>query len=302
MINQAITTKLIKIYFYVCDKYERELKYCCQRFTNNNSPEFSDQEIMTIYLFCVNLEKRFKIKQMYEFIKNYFFDWFPKLPSYTAFVTRLNRLSEAFRSLVGILIEEFSGNDIDLNTSLLDSMPIITCSGKRKGRVAQDITDKGYCSTKGIYYYGAKLHCLCFNRDQKLPYPESIVFSKASENDLAVFKENWADIAHRSFYGDKIYNDKPFFDKFKAVKNSEMLTPIKLKKGEPDNLRQFDKAYNDLYSRAVSSVRQPIESFFNYLIEKTDIQRASKVRSTKGFLVHLFGKIAAACFNPVFNS
>jgi hypothetical protein len=305
MINQAITTKLVKIYFYVCDKYDDELKYCCQRFTNNNSPEFTDQEIMTIYLFCVNLEKRFKIKQMYEFVKNYFLDWFPKLPSYTAFVTRLNRLSEAFKGLAYRLIEENKPNGTEgVGVSLLDSMPIIICSGKRKGAVARDIADKGFCSTKGIYYYGVKLHCLAFGMGstKTLPYPESIVFSKASENDLTVFKENWADIPNRVFYGDKIYIDKHFFEKFYDEKNSTMLTPIKLKKGEPENLRQFDKAYNDLYSKAVSAVRQPIEAFFNAIIEKTDIQRASKVRSTKGLLVHLFGKMAAVFLNPIFNS
>jgi len=49
-----------------------------------------------------------------------------------------------------------------------------------------------------------------------------------------------------------------------------------------------------LYSKAVSKIRQPIESLFNWLNEKTDIQRASRVRSTKGLLVPVFGKIAAA--------
>lgn len=133
MINQAITTKLVKIYFYVCDKYENDLRYSCERFTNNNSPEFTDQEIMTIYLFCINQENRLKIKQMHDFIKNYLFDWFPKLPSYTAFVTRLNRLSEVFKALASMLLEELRPVSSNLFTSLLDSMPIITCSGKRKG-------------------------------------------------------------------------------------------------------------------------------------------------------------------------
>jgi hypothetical protein len=64
--------------------------------------------------------------------------------------------------------------------------------------------------------------------------------------------------------------------------------------------KQRKKAADDLFSKAVSSVRQPIEAFFNWLIEKTDIQRASKVRSTKGLLVHVFGKIAAAFINLIF--
>ena len=38
----------------------------------------------------------------------------------------------------------------------------------------------------------------------------------------------------------------------------------------------------------------PIESLFNGLEEKTGIQRASKVRSYNGLLVHVFGRLAAA--------
>jgi hypothetical protein len=52
-----------------------------------------------------------------------------------------------------------------------------------------------------------------------------------------------------------------------------MLTPIKAIKGQTEQEKQRDKSYVDLFSSAVSSVREPIESLFNWLIEKTDIQR-----------------------------
>ena len=48
MIPEAKAIKLIKIYFYVCEQYDIELKHFCERFSNNNQPEFTDQEIMTI--------------------------------------------------------------------------------------------------------------------------------------------------------------------------------------------------------------------------------------------------------------
>ncbi|MDR2765553.1 MAG: transposase, partial [Tannerella sp.] len=59
-------------------------------------------------------------------------------------------------------------------------------------------------------------------------------------------------------------------------------------------------AWADLYSASVSSVRQPVESLLNWLIEKTDIQRAAKVRSSKGLLTFLFGRIAAPFIFLVF--
>lgn len=79
-----------------------------------------------------------------------------------------------------------------------------------------------------------------------------------------------------------------------------MMTSVKAVKGECQEIRNRDKASNDLYSTAVSRARQPIDSLFNWLIEKTNIQRACKVRSTKGLLVHLFGKIAAAFISLIF--
>ena len=82
--------------------------------------------------------------------------------------------------------------------------------------------------------------------------------------------------------------------------NSEMYTPVKGVKGMPDCIKKRVKAADDLFSTAVSRVRQPIEAAFNWLIEKVDIQRASKVRSTKGLLVHAFGKLAAAFIHLLF--
>ncbi|MFO7658438.1 MAG: transposase, partial [Bacteroidales bacterium] len=31
---------------YICDIYDSELKFSCQRFSNNNQPEFTDQEVL----------------------------------------------------------------------------------------------------------------------------------------------------------------------------------------------------------------------------------------------------------------
>jgi len=53
-----------------------------------------------------------------------------------------------------------------------------------------------------------------------------------------------------------------------------MLTPVKAVKGMPEILKKFDRACNDLYSRAVSRIRQPIEGLFSWLSEKADIQKA----------------------------
>ena len=300
MILEAKALKLVEIYLYICERYDEDLKYCCQRFSNNKNQELTDQEIMTVYLYIIHEEQRFKVKQIHRFANEYLRDWFPNLGSYSAFNNRLNRLSEAFKQLLTLLLEEYRPEDCYFDQSLLDSMPIITCSGRRTPKVATEIIDKGKCASKGLYYHGLKLHALAFRTKNNLPFPEQLLITPASVNDLTVFKQSWSGILDRYFFGDKIYFNREFFYELEKNNNSVMLTPVKAVKGQAEVLKQRDKAANDLFSRAVSKVRQPIESFFNWLIEKTDFQRASKVRSTKGLMVHVFGKMAAAFINLIF--
>jgi len=153
-----------------------------------------------------------------------------------------------------------------------------------------------------MYYNGLKLHALAFRRNTGLPFPEQMLITPASVNDLSVFKDAWSTIENRTYWGDKIYFNKEFFENLKQVYQSEMLTPVKAVKGQAECIRQRDKAADDLFSKAVSKVRQPIESLFNWLIEKTDFQRAGKVRSTNGLLVHVFGKLSAAFVYLIFNT
>jgi hypothetical protein len=289
---------------YICDLYDSELKYCCQRYSNNSNPVFTDQEIMTIYLFVGSCQKYFLVKDIHAFAAEYLSSWFPKLPSYQTFNYRLNRLSEAFRVLSEKLISSFIPEDCILDESQVDSYPIMTCTGRnRHGKVAKEITSKGYCSTKNQFYYGLKLHALAFRRKGRIPFPESLILTPAQDNDLTVFKQAWGDkLSDRVIFGDKIYSDFEYFNDAKREnQNLLMMTPVKAIKGETQVSKQRNKAYNDLFSTAVSKLRQPIESFFNWLNERTSIQRAGKVRSTPGLLIHAMGKIAIAFIYLIFK-
>jgi hypothetical protein len=299
MTSKDKDTNLIRIYFLVCEYFE-ELQYYCERFSNNNNPRFTDQEIMTIYLYSVHNQGHTKIKHIYRFADEYLRGWFPLLGSYQAFNNRLNRLGGVFNRFLEILLENHIPTDCLFDQSLLDSMPIITCSGKRQAKVANELVDKGYCSTKGMYYYGVKLHALGFRRIGTLPHPEQLLVTPASVNDITVYKQVWAMIDNRTFFGDKIYMDNELNQDMMKNLNSLMMTPVKAVKGMADVIKQRIKAADDLYSTAVSRIRQPIESLFNWLIQKTDIQKASLVRSTNGLLVHTFGKLTAAYINLAF--
>jgi len=295
---------LIQTYSWVCDMFDKNPQWRYIRLSNNNQPSgFTDQEAVAIYLFVGHYWGYSKVSQIYHFAYHLLSDWFPNLTSYEKFNNRLNTLHPVFYH---IAIDIFDNNipaNAQLQKQIIDSMPIMTAKGKnRTGKVAKALTDKGYCSTKGQYYYGLKLHMLAFVRSGTMPFPNKMFFTPASENDLTFAKEqSWLDdLLGVELFADKAYCDKPYFEEREQSIQLELFTPIKEVKGTSEVIRQRERAANNLFSTAVSKVRQPIESLFNWIIEKTDIQNASKVRSTNGLLMHCFGKLAIAAINWVF--
>jgi len=286
---------LISLYYYVCDRYNSRLCWQVQRFSpNSNQGLITDEEIITIYLFCVAFQEKQKVKSMHKYIHQHWSSWFPKLPAYETFVARLNRIVDVFPMLVACLIEDLDTLGVEVPILLADSMPIITCSNKRQAKVALDLVDKGYCSTKNRHYFGVKLHTLARSRPKTLPLPEYIGITPASTHDLTALRPILENVHSRTIIADKAYADQKLNQQLKDHHESQIVTPIKEKKGRSLIIKQFEQAYNDLFSKAVSTIRQPIESFFNWLQQLTNIQIASKVRSKEGLVVHVYGKIAAA--------
>ena len=77
-----------------------------------------------------------------------------------------------------------------------------------------------------MWYHGVKLHALGIYRKGKFPEIESFVISKASENNIIIFKDYWAGLPNRLFYADKIYINEPLNQSLRAIKN-EIITPSK---------------------------------------------------------------------------
>ena len=288
--------KLIQLYFYVCEVYEEQLKWHCQRFTKNQQePDFTDEELITSYLHCVGQERRLQISDIHHCLRVHYLDCFPTLPSYEAYNNRLNRLASAFPVLVeDLLYKCISDPDPDrIPFMLTDSMPIITCQANRRAKVARELCDKGYNATKKMYFHGVKLHVIGERQAGSLPRAKIIQVGVASQNDLEAQRGLLEQLSDQVVFADKAFCDSVLKRLFRK-NGGELLTPVKYKRGQSKQDKQRHLAADQLYSTCVSSIKQPIESFFNWLIQHVDIQRASKVRSTKGLLVHLFGKIAAA--------
>lgn len=297
--------KLIGLYYYLCECNDKALWAYHQRFSPNSKPsneKLTDVELLTIYFYCRRFENKHSKLDIYDYANRYLRSWFPALPAYANFNSRLNKLCSSIQYLVGLMLSEIQATenqDIEENISLLDSMPIMLCSGKRQGKVAPELSKKSFCSTKGLYYFGVKLHAIAFRRKGKLPVPEYLKITSAAENDLEAIRHILPNIANRAIFADKAYADKGINETIQHL-DSNIYTPVKLVKGETQTSRQFKKAADNIFSTAVSTIRQPIEGWFNWLIEKTNIQNAAKVRATKGLILHVFGAIASALLFWIF--
>ena len=265
--------------------------------SNNHQPLFTDQELVTVYLFG-HLQGHFQQQRIYDYIRGHWLAWFPDLPSYQAFNYRLNQLAPSFACLLEALLNELANNGFQTTDHVLDSLPIILAKGGRAdaAKVAREVANKGYCATKKLYYHGLKLHLLGARRRQALPVPEGLALTAASVHDLTAFRQEMEPPAFGVLFADKAYKDAALKAELLA-RQVELCTPDKCQRGQ-----EKAAAFSSLWSRFVSAMRQPIESLFNWLIQRSGIQEASKVRSTKGLLVHCYGKLTVCCFRLLFNS
>jgi hypothetical protein len=289
---------LIQLYLYITKHYENQLAPYAERFSNNqHPPRFTDEEVLTIYLFGL-IRGHKTIQAIYTYTHDHLASWFPALISYGGYVQRLNRLCDLFPVLIEEVLRAYPVSDRSESVRLIDSMPIILAQEKRSSQacVAPELANKGYCASKRMFYYGVKLHVLGRHRAGTLPLPEYIGVTSGSEHDLVALRRIAGQITDSKLFGDKAFQDAESTKQLAQKQNVGLFTPVKKQKGQ-DNLSLTDRAY----SAAVSRVRQPIESLFNWIEEKTGIQCASKVRSYQGLLVHVFGRLAAAMYLLVFN-
>jgi len=283
-------SRLISTYLTVCMLWDQGLREYAQRMSRNQTVRITDQELITIFLNGIMMG-RHDLKSIFNFASDNLKEWFPDLGTYETFVRRLNQIADVFPVLVDLLTAIQPTPSGKIPVQLLDSMPIIMAKSKRSSsaKVAPERADKGYCGSKDTFYYGVKLHVLGFARPGTIPFPEHIGITKASCNDLSAFRELAPYLNNRDIFADKAYINKEENRELTMRQNVQIATPIKLLKGQ-SRLNSADQ----LYSTAVSRIRQPIESFFNWLQEKTGVQAASKVRASAGLVVHVFGRFSAA--------
>ena len=287
--------QLIELYLFACHIYDTRAKTCFQRLSNNARPDFTDQELVAIYLFG-HWQGLFEKKAIHRLIDQYWRHYFPHLPAYQTFVARLNLLEQTFQTIGGYLNERLAESRQPEVDHIIDSVPVMLARGGHayRARVARETANLGYCASKKTYFHGIRLHTVAQRRCGALPLPAQVWLREGSCHDLQSIREQAIALPASALIGDRAFPD-PTLQQMLAEQGTTLLAVSKKPKGK--ELSAAEKYYN----RLVSRLRQPIESLFNWLIDKTDIQRAGTVRSTEGLMVHCWGKLTFAAYLLVFN-
>ena len=218
---------LVRIYLFICSRYRNGLAAVAQRQSNNADPDFTDEEVLTVYVFGL-IKKRTTISEIHQYAEDHFSDWFPDLPSYQSYNRRLNRLSAVFAPLLEKALSEISCTRIRKETvRIADSMPIMLAKGQRASRasVASDrLASVGYCSSKNTFFHGVKLHIVAQQRDGTLPLLQQAGLTPGSENDLRALRRVLPKIEGGVLCGDKAYCDGPLKERLSEDQDLDLLT------------------------------------------------------------------------------
>jgi hypothetical protein len=200
--------------------------------SNNHQPIFTDQELITVYLFG-HLQGHFQQRRIYNYIHGHCLAWFPDLPSYQAFNYRLNQLSSSFALLLEELLTQLANGSPQTTDYVLDSLPIILAKGSRAdcAKVAREVANKGFCCTKKLFYHGVKLHLCGRRRIKKLPLPQALALTAASVHDLTAFRQEVEPPAFGILFAGKAYKDEATKAEL-AKRQVELCTPDKCLRGQ----------------------------------------------------------------------
>lgn len=254
------------------------------------------EELITVYLWG-KAQQLLTRKAIYKYTKNHLLEWFPAIPSYQAFCRRLNRLEPAFRALAEIWTEQAAAKEEDTHQYAVDSCPIMAArrSYSTGAKVGREYCDKSYNSSRKEWYYGVKLHVFVMLRPGRLPLLCAASITPASVADLSAAKQNLdcQPVTHGTLFADKAYCDANWADSMSHSRNIRIFTPRKKK--------PYDTFLSgDSYNSALSSHRQPIESFFHWADVHSHIQIASRDRSLHGLFFHIFASLALLAFLALF--
>lgn len=226
------------------------------------APALSDEEVITIEI-CGEFFKHSTDKDLFNYFKAHYQDWFPNLTDRTLFVRQAANLWQ-FKALIQQQIV-FQAEQLLTPIQVIDTIPLPVCQWVRgvRDRCFPTLADYGYCAAKDLHYYGFKLGV----RVSRIGMITFASLLPARPHDVN-FTEELV-----SGFGKTVLGDKGFLDPFRQeLLNDRYGTQLIVPKRK--NMKNQDEIPIDkITSRLFRKIRKVIETVGSHLTERLNITK-----------------------------
>jgi hypothetical protein len=220
-------------------------------------PALTDPEAITIEIFGEIMGKG-SDKEIYDYTRTHWGEWFPKLGSRSVFVRQTANLWRIKQLMMGKLsAENTQGQDL----YLCDGFPMPICHPKRVRRHKTDLAHDaafGFCAAKDLHYFGFKGHILTTQKGAI----KGFEMTPANGDERPVLQELCDPLE-----GGDIFADKGLISteltQILAAKGINLHTP--LRKNMPDQRPPE-------FVSQIMNVRRKVETVIGQLVSRFSIQ------------------------------
>jgi hypothetical protein len=228
-------------------------------------PVLTDSELLTILIWDGLSEGHRTLRQVYNWMKRDYPDYFPHMPAYQNFVAQVHRNLKQLIYLLQLTLQTTAA------LRFADSTMLPVCKPGRADRhkVAKGVADFGQ-NWQG-WHYGFKLHASINHLNQLC----AVVFTPANEHDNQV-EERLANEHTRILVGDSHYGG--------SVQRKRLWKRFRCLVVAPPHYKQRKQVAAD-WQMLLLHMRPKIEATFDYLKEHKYLV-TSFPRSVQGYFVH----------------
>ena len=245
------------------------------------APALSDEEVITMEI-CGEYFKLSTDKDLFNYFKAHYQDWFPALKERTCFVRQAANLWQ-FKALIQQQIA-MSAEQLFADVQVIDTLPLPVCQWVRgvRDKCFPTKADYGYCAAKDFYYYGFKLGL----RVSRLGMITSACLLPARPHDV-----NFTEELVNGF-GKTVLGDKGFLDQFRQEMladryGTRLIIPKRKNMNEPD-----ESPLAKTISKICRKIRKVVETVNSHLTERLNITKI-RVHDLWHFQSRLIRKILA---------
>lgn len=245
------------------------------------TPALSDEEVITIEI-CGEFFKHSTDKDLFNYFKAHYQDWFPNLKDRTLFVRQAANLWH-FKALIQQQIVQ-AAEQFSTSVQVIDTVPVSVCQWVRgiRDKCFKSFADYGYCAAKELHYYGFKLGLRC----SRIGMITFAALLPARPHDVNFTEELAAD-SSQFVLGDKGFLD-PFRQTLLEDRYGTRLIVPKRKNMKEQTPEPFAKATRKMFGK----IRKVIETVGSHLTERFNLNKI-RVHDLWHFQSRLIRKILA---------